>query len=411
MSSKTSADSFQERSIQTALGITFDQIGFLVLTASVVALLARKVHLPYTVGLVLTGIVLAAVPMAAPAPLTKHLIFFVFLPPLVFEAAFSIPWHELRRDLPVILTLATVGVLLSAGLTAAGMHYAAHWQWTTALLFGVLIAATDPVSVIATFKAAGVEGRLRVLVEAESLFNDGTAAVAFGIALTVVQGGFLSGSGIALSFVVTVFGGIVCGLVVAGTALLLAGHTDDHLLEIALTTVAAYGSFLLAEHFHLSGVLASLSAGLLIGNAGSLGSFTDKGREAVGTVWEYIAFLANSLIFLLIGLRLTHENFAEVWVPAIIAVVLVVLGRALAVYPCCALFARSAQRVPWGHQHILVWGGLRGALALALALGLPPELPQRQEITTAAFAVVTFSIVVQGVTMKPLLKKVGALGS
>jgi len=382
-----------------------------VLTASVVALLARKVHLPYTVGLVLTGIVLAAVPMAAPAPLTKHLIFFVFLPPLVFEAAFSIPWHELRRDLPVILTLATVGVLLSAGLTAAGMHYAAHWQWTTALLFGVLIAATDPVSVIATFKAAGVEGRLRVLVEAESLFNDGTAAVAFGIALTVVQGGFLSGSGIALSFVVTVFGGIVCGLVVAGTALLLAGHTDDHLLEIALTTVAAYGSFLLAEHFHLSGVLASLSAGLLIGNAGSLGSFTDKGREAVGTVWEYIAFLANSLIFLLIGLRLTHENFAEVWVPAIIAVVLVVLGRALAVYPCCALFARSAQRVPWGHQHILVWGGLRGALALALALGLPPELPQRQEITTAAFAVVTFSIVVQGVTMKPLLKKVGALGS
>ncbi len=381
------------------------------LTASVVALLARKVHLPYTVGLVLTGIVLAAVPMAAPAPLTKHLIFFVFLPPLVFEAAFSIPWHELRRDLPVILTLATVGVLLSAGLTAAGMHYAAHWQWTTALLFGVLIAATDPVSVIATFKAAGVEGRLRVLVEAESLFNDGTAAVAFGIALTVVQGGFLSGSGIALSFVVTVFGGIVCGLVVAGTALLLAGHTDDHLLEIALTTVAAYGSFLLAEHFHLSGVLASLSAGLLIGNAGSLGSFTDKGREAVGTVWEYIAFLANSLIFLLIGLRLTHENFAEVWVPAIIAVVLVVLGRALAVYPCCALFARSAQRVPWGHQHILVWGGLRGALALALALGLPPELPQRQEITTAAFAVVTFSIVVQGVTMKPLLKKVGALGS
>lgn len=381
------------------------------LTASVVALLARKVHLPYTVGLVLTGIVLAAVPMAAPAPLTKHLIFFVFLPPLVFEAAFSIPWHELRRDLPVILTLATVGVLLSAGLTAAGMHYAAHWQWTTALLFGVLIAATDPVSVIATFKAAGVHGHLRVLVEAESLFNDGTAAVAFGIALTVVQGGFLSGSGIALSFVVTVFGGIVCGLVVAATALLLAGHTDDHLLEIALTTVAAYGSFLLAEHFHLSGVLASLSAGLLIGNAGSLGSFTDKGREAVGTVWEYIAFLANSLIFLLIGLRLTHENFAGVWLPAIIAVVLVVLGRALAVYPCCALFARSAQRVPWGHQHILVWGGLRGALALALALGLPPELPQRQAITTAAFAVVAFSIVVQGVTMKPLLKKVGALES
>lgn len=391
------------------MGLTFEQVGFLVLVASLVAGLARKLHLPYTVGLVLTGIILAASQLAPPTPLTKQLIFSVFLPPLVFEAAFNIPWRDLRRDMVVILTLATVGVLLSAGLTAVGMRFVAGWQWTTALLFGVLIAATDPVSVIATFKEVAVHERLRVLVEAESLFNDGTAAVAFGIALAAVQGGAITGAGIAASFALTVLGGIFCGLLVAGTVLLLAGHTDDHLLEIALTTVAAYGSFLLAEHFHLSGVLASLSAGLMIGNIGSLGTFSDKGREAVGMVWEFIAFLANSIIFLLIGLRLTHENFRAVWFPALVAVIVVMLGRALAVYPCCALFARSSRRVAWGHQHVLVWGGLRGALALALALGLPPDLPQRQAITTAAFAVVAFSVVVQGITMKPLLRKVGAL--
>ena len=364
--------------------------------------------MPYTVGLVLTGIALAVSHLAPPSPLTKSLIFSVFLPPLVFEAAFNIPWRDLRRDLPVILTLATVGALLSSGLTAAGMHYVTAWPWTSALVFGVLIAATDPVSVIATFKEVAVPERLRVLVEAESLFNDGTAAVAFGIVLAAVQGGSVTGSRVAAGFALTVLGGILCGLLVAGAVLLLAGRTDDHLLEIAFTTVA-YGSFLLAEHFHLSGVLASLSAGLLIGNTGSLGAFSDKGREAVGTVWEFIAFLVNSLIFLLIGLRLTHENFGAMWLSALTAIGVVVLGRALAVYPCCALFARSARRVAWGHQHVLVWGGLRGALALALALGLPPELPQRQAITTAAFAVVAFSVVVQGVTMKPLLRKVGAL--
>ena len=391
--------------------LTFEQIGVLLLVATLVAVLARRVHLPYTVGLVLTGALLAASHLVPPTPLTKQLIYSVFLPPLVFEAAFNIPWRELRRDLSVILTLATAGVLLSAGLTAAGMHYIAAWPWAAAGLFGVLIAATDPVAVIATFRDAGVVGRLRVLVEAESLFNDGTAAVALGMTLAVVQGGTITGAGLGASFFLTFFGGTLCGLLVSGVALLLAGHTDDHLLEIAFTTVAAYGSFLLAEHFHLSGVMASLAAGLLIGNAGSLGAFTDKGRVAVELVWEYLAFVVNSLIFLLIGLRLTHENFGAVWGSAVTAILVVVVSRALSVYPCCALFARTSRRVAWGDQHVLVWGGLRGALALALVLGLPPALPQRVEITTAAFAVVAFSVILQGVTMKPLLRKIGALAS
>ncbi|MBC7877946.1 MAG: sodium:proton antiporter [Anaerolineales bacterium] len=387
------------------MNISIELIAALLLIAALVAMAARLLKIPYTIGLVVAGIVLALLPFMPEINLTKELIFSIFLPPLIYEAAIYIKWQELRRDLPVILTLATVGVLLSAGLTAAGMHYFVQWQWQSAILFGILIAATDPVSVIATFKEAGVHGRLRLLVEAESLFNDGTAAVAFNIALAFAVGGSITAVGTVQTLVVTVAGGILCGVLVAGSVLLLAGRTDDHLIEITLTTVAAYGSFLLAEHFHVSGVLATLVAGLLTGNIGSLGSFSDKGREAVESFWEYIAFVANSLIFILIGIREARQDFTNLILPIGVAVVLVLVGRAIAVYPLSALFSRSALKVSTGHQHTLFWGGLRGALALALALGLPPELPQREAIVTVAFGVVAFSIFAQGLTMVPLLRK------
>jgi CPA1 family monovalent cation:H+ antiporter len=188
------------------------------------------------------------------------------LPPLVFEAAFQLPWKPLRRDLPVILLLATLGVILAAALTAAGMHYIAGWTWMAALVFGVLIAATDPVSVIATFKESGVRGRLRLLVEAESLFNDGTAAVAFGIVVALALGQSYSAFDLTRTLVITAGGGIVCGAAVAGAVLLLAGPAMDHLVELAFTTVAAYGSFLLAEHFQMSGILATVTIAIMLGN-------------------------------------------------------------------------------------------------------------------------------------------------
>ncbi|HXQ34111.1 MAG TPA: cation:proton antiporter, partial [Anaerolineales bacterium] len=286
------------------MNLSIEYIAIFLLIAVIVAMTVRRLKIPYTIGLMLTGIVLAVSPFPSDnISITKDLIFTIFLPPLIYEAAIYIKWQELRRDLPVILTLATVGVLLSAIVTAIGMHYLAQWRWESAILFGVLIAATDPVSVIATFKEAGVHGRLRLLVEAESLFNDGAAAIAFSIALVFATGGSITAFGTLQSLVITVTGGVLCGVLVAGSVLLLAGRTDDHLIELTLTAVAAYGSFLLAEHFHLSGVLASLVAGLLTGNVGSLGSFTDKGREAVLSFWEFIAFIVNSLIFMLIGIR------------------------------------------------------------------------------------------------------------
>ena len=391
------------------MDLNIERLVLLLLVAAAVSMLGRKLRLPYTVGLVLTGLALALSPLSLDIRLTKTLIFTAFLPPLIFEAALQIPWKELRRDLLVILVLATLGVLLATGVTAAGMHLFAGWPWETALLLGVLLAATDPVSVIATFKEAGVEGRLRLLVEAESLFNDGTAAVLFGVALAAIDGGSLGGAHIAQSFFVTVFGGVVCGGLAGGAALLFAGRTDDHQIEITFTLIAAYGSFLLAEHFHLSGVLATLTAGLLVGNYGLCGTLTEKGRSEVLSFWDYITFVVNSLIFLLIGVRLAHHSFAAVLLPGVAAIMLMLLGRALAVFVCCALFARSRRKVTAAHQHILFWGGLRGALALALALGLPVSLPQRETLVTVTFAVVAFSIIAQGLTVTPLLRRLGEI--
>ena len=386
------------------MDLKVETAAFLLIVAAAVAIVTRRLHLPYSVGLVAAGIAVALLPFSPQVNLTKELLFTVLLPPLIFEAAFFIEWKHLRSDLAPVLVLATLGVLLSAGITAIGMHLWGPWPWQASLIFGILIAATDPVSVIATFKESKVSGRLLLLVESESLFNDGTAAVFLAVALELASGAGLSPLALTVNLAVTVFGSILCGGIVAGAALLLAGRTEDHLVEITLTTVAAYGSFLLAEHFHTSGVLATLTAGLMLGN---MAAISDRGREAAQAFWEYAAFVSNSFVFLLIGIREAHQDFKAVWFAAVLAIALVTLGRAAAVYPCCALFARSSLRISARHQHALFWGGLRGALALALALGLPPELPQRELIVTVSFAVVAFSVFVQGLTMTPLLRRLG----
>ena len=389
--------------------VRLDRLLIFLLIAGIVAMLTRRLRVPYSVGLVLTGLILSLFPFFANVPLSKELIFNVFLPPLVFEAALQIHWKELRRELPVILMLATVGVCLSWGVTALGMRYLAGWEWMSALSFGALIAATDPVSVIATFKEAKIHGRLRLLVEAESLFNDGTAAVAFGVMVIAATGSTLSVSGVAKTLVVSLAGGILCGGLTAGVLLLLAGQTEDPLIEITFTTFAAYASFVLAEQFHASGVLACLTAGLVVGNIGPLGAISPRGREAVTAFWEYFGFVANSLIFMDIGIYLSRQDLVGSLVPAMSAILLVILGRALTVYPCCAVFSRSVLHVRGRHQHVLFWGGLRGGLALALALGLPPDVPHRETIISVSFVVVFFSIFVQGLTMTPLLRRMGEM--
>jgi CPA1 family monovalent cation:H+ antiporter len=383
------------------------QAVLLLLIAAIVAIVTRRLKLPYSVGLVAAGMGVALVPVIPKVTLTRDLIFTGLLPPLLFEAAFALRWKELRRDLLVIAALATGGVLISAAITAVGMHFFAGWQWISALAFGVLIAATDPVSVIAIFREANAHGRLRLLVESESLFNDGTAAVAFGIVIAVASGQTLSPQGVLGDALVTTGGGILCGALVGQLILFLIVSTEDHLVETACTTIAAYGSFLLADSLHLSGVFATITAGLMLGNLGSPGRISARGREAVQSFWEYAAFVANSIVFLLIGMQDTSRQFGLVRFAAVVAIAVVILGRAAAVYPFCLLFSWSSLRVSRTHQHVLFWGGLRGALALALVLGLPESIPGRDEIVRVSFAVVAFSIFVQGLTVGPLLRRLG----
>lgn len=196
----------------------------------------------------------------------------------------------------------------------------------------------------------------------------------------------------------------MCGLGVAGAVLLVAGRSDDHLVELTLTMLAAYGSFLLAEKLHVSGVLATLAAGMLVGNWGRGRSLTEHGGEAMIRFWDFAAFLANSVIFLLIGSREAMQPLGAALIPASIATILVLAGRAIAVYPITALFDRTALATNRITQHILFWGGLRGALALALALATPAQLPEHDVLIAVAFAVVAFSIFVQGLTVPRLLK-------
>jgi CPA1 family monovalent cation:H+ antiporter len=332
------------------MAFDLSQLGFLLFVSALVAMLTRRLRLPYTVGLVLAGMGLYFFHVQMQLHLSKDLIFSVFLPPLVFEAALCISWREFKKDLPVVALLATVGVVLAAAVTAGGMHYALNWDWGSAIVFGVLIAATDPVSVIATFKEAGVTGRLRLLIESESLLNDGTAAVAFVAVLGVLAGEHHDVTSIAGALLLTIGGGALIGAIVGFGFMLLAGRTADYLVEITFTTLAAYGSFFVAEHYHCSGVLAALTAGLVVGNYHPSGSISDAGRHALETFWEYVAFIANSLIFILIGLQEAEQHFRGLWLPVLVAIALVTLGRAVAIYPLCAVFTRSRLKVETRHN-------------------------------------------------------------
>ena len=394
-------------------------IGFLVV-AILVAIIARRMRLPYTVGLVLTGIGLAATGLETGAMLTHDFIFDVILPPLLFEAALSIYWRELQRDMLPVVVLSTLGVVISAVVVAAGLVEFLAWPAAPAVVFGVLIAATDPIAVLAMFKDTGIKGRLRLLVESESLFNDGVAAVLFALVLAWAQAtdvGQLTATAVPRALALTTGGGILVGLACGGAGIALAGRTSDHLVEAALTAVAAYGSFLLAESLHCSGVLGTVAAGLLMGNLGvlredeRLNIFSPDGRSFVIGLWEFAAFIANSLIFLLIGLKVSAMPITGIISSGalLIAIGLVLVGRALTVYPLCLLFRHSTWDIPIHEQHVLWWGGLRGALALALALALPPTFPLYNEILITTFGVVVFSVVVQGLTMPLLLRKLSLL--
>ena len=390
------------------------QIVGMVAVAMIVALAARRFKLPYTVGLVMVGAVLALSKADLGFPLTHDLIFDLILPPLPFEAALNIPWPELRRDILPILVLSTFGTIVSAGIVASGMAWLLGWPTPSALVFGALIAATDPVAIIAMFKDNGVKGRLRLLVESESLFNDGAAAVLFILALAWSQPTEHPQASLETieTLALIVVGGMMIGALCGAAALILAWRTSEHLIEAALTMVAAYGSFLVAEDMHVSGVLATVTTGLRMANFRLLRGerfLSPRGEEFILGFWDFAAFLANSMVFLLIGVTVATMPFQSYGMVVLLTPVVVLLGRGLTVYPLSLLFLHSRWAISLREQHLLWWGGLRGALALALALSAPPTLPLRQEIVVVTFGVVAFSIIVQGLTFPLLLRRLGFL--
>jgi CPA1 family monovalent cation:H+ antiporter len=384
-------------------------VGLLLFVACIVAIISRRVGFPYTVGLVIAGIGLNITGYRNGISLTPDLIFTLLLPPLVFEAALHLKWAQFCREAPLVLNLAFVGTILSAAVIACGMHWIIGWGWQASLLFGSLIAATDPVAVIVMMREQRAEERIRFIMEAESLVNDGAAAVLFFLGVAVINGASVTVSGVALSLLLTVFGGILCGLAIGAAMLLLAGRSDDHLVELTLTVLAAYGSFAVAEEFKVSGVLATLAAGMLVGNRGNQRSLRERGGEAVVRFWDFAAFLANSVIFLLIGGREANLPFAAYILPSLVGTVLALAGRAASIYALSPIYSRTRLAITGMTRHLLFWGGLRGALALALALTAPASLPEHDALIGAAFAVVAFSIFIQGLTVPRLLRRSGML--
>jgi CPA1 family monovalent cation:H+ antiporter len=382
-------------------------IVLLLAVVSLVALAVRRVRVPYTVALVLVGLVISF-EEGPEFAVTPELILALFVPPLVFQAAFHLEIDALRENLGAILTLAVPGVLLCALIVAGVVAFGVGLPLSIALVFGALISATDPVAVIALFRTLGVPRRLAVAVEGESLFNDGTAIVIFQIALAAALTGSFSLVGGVIDFLWVSLGGLGIGLVLGFTVSRLIAQIDDYFIEITLTTVLAYGSYLLAEQMHVSGVLAVVAAGLICGNLGPAG-MSPTTKVVLYSFWEYLAFLVNSLVFLLIGLRIEIADLLSHGLPIAVAVGSVLASRAVVVYGLLWL-ARGVDRgvhVPVSWQHVLVWGGLRGAVSLALALSLPAALPDRDLLQVMAFGVVLFTLVGQGTTIQVLLRRMG----
>jgi len=375
----------------------------LLLIISVIAIVVRWIRLPYTIALVLAGLGIGVLHVVPQIELTPHLILVVFLPALLFEAAFHLDWDLLRENSRSIASLAVPGVLLSLVIVGAILAVGVGMPLEVAVVFGALIAATDPVSVMATFRELGAPRRLSVLVEGESLFNDGTALVLVGILSSVALTGEFNVVESVLDFFRVVLGGMALGGVAGYLFSQFTRRLDDYLIEFTLTAVLAYGAFLLGEYLHISGVIATVTAGILVGNYGTRVGMSPTTKITVTSFWEYGAFIANSFIFLLIGLQIDLPLLLQNVGPIVWAIVAVTVARAVTVYLLSFLVNRFGRRIPLRWQHVLFWGGLKGALSLAAVLGLPLDFPHRQTLLVMAFGVVLWSLVVQGITIQPLM--------
>ncbi|NJN03632.1 MAG: sodium:proton antiporter [Leptolyngbyaceae cyanobacterium SL_1_1] len=388
----------------------------LVLSVSLgVATLSRVLswlrNIPYTLLLLVVGLGLAILNVRL-VNLSPELILFIFLPPLLFEAAWNIRWSNLKRDFVPIGIYAVFGVVISIIGIVLGLRQFAGDSLAIALIVGASLSATDPVSVVALFRELGVDKRLTTLMEGESLFNDGVAVVAYNLLIGIALGIKQFDISVTLAqFFVFVGVGVSIGALIGFGISFLTQRFDLPLVEQSLTLVSAYGTYLVAEELGGSGVIAVVTTGLILGNFGSRIGMNPRTRLVVSEFWEFLAFFVNSIVFLLIGDQVRFDGLIEHLDSIGVAIALLTITRAVSIFGLGFFSNKLIEKdVSLSNQTVLWWGGLRGSVSVALALSVPVALAsERDEIIAIVFGVMLFTLLVQGLTTKFLLQSLGLL--
>ncbi len=380
-----------------------------------VALVTRRLSIPYSVALVVAGFVISLGGPITRVEITPELILAVMIPGLVFEASYKIHLDELRRSFVTVVALAVPGVAVTAAIVAEVVHVVTGLDLALAFLLGAIVCATDPVAVVAIFKQLRAPTALATVVEAESLLNDGTGVVLFGIALALVSAPVTLESAVA-TFVFTVLVSTVLGAVAGYLAIRVMHLAGDHMVEVTVSIIAAYGTYLVADSLHWSGIIATVMVGIIIGNPGERLALSERTTEALDLAWETAAFLLTALVFLLVGVVITPAQLV-VALPVIAVGYLAMTGaRALVVYGLIGAGQRLVPggrraAMPIGYLHVMFWAGLRGAIAVALVLALPADLAQHDLVAGAVYGIVLVTLLVQGTTVGWVVRRTGVLGN
>jgi CPA1 family monovalent cation:H+ antiporter len=374
-------------------------------TAIAVAALARRLSVPESVLLVIVGLAGATLFPEIRFAITPTLVLSVFVPGLVFAAAYAIEWPLLRGVLAPVVGLAVPGVVASAAVVAVVLS-AVGLPATLAFVVGAITAATDPVAIVATMSRLRVPAGLRTLVEAESLLNDGTGLVLFALAVRAATVGIGVAEGVAL-FVVTLVVSSVVGIAGAVIAARAIAITRERSIQLAVTLLLAYGSYQLAAAVGLSGILATVIAGIVLGTILRRDRSSAPIVEEVEDLWEVIAFTLTSLVFLLIGFAIDIPSLGRAPLAIALGTAAVIVARAIMVYVPAALIRVwwRARAVPRGWAHVVFWSGLRGAIALAAALSLPADFPSRELIQQVSFGIVLVTLIAQGMTASFVVRR------